>query len=333
MSATSTKPCDTPVAFFIYRRPQETALVFERIARARPRKLLVVADGPKTSDEVQACEAARAVIRRIDWDCDLETNFANENLGCRARVASGLDWVFDQVDEAIIVEDDCLPDDSFFGFCAQLLVRYRHDERVAMISGSNFAPDAFPTQYSYAFSRANLVWGWASWRRAWRAYDIGMLRWSALRDTDWLSAFSTRSEFAAYWADVFERTYAGEVDTWDYQWVFAIWAEGALSVVPRVNLVRNIGFGAGSTHKMDDLRALREIPVESLSDLLDHPPHFALHQSFDDEIFRRHVPWAFARSTLAGKARAAVRRGLRTLGLYPEQGVQRAVARVFGRES
>lgn len=271
----------TPVAFLIFNRPDVTARVFAEIARARPAKLLVVADGARADrpGEREACERTRAVVGRVDWDCEVLTNFSEVNLGCRRRVASGITWVFEQVEEAIIVEDDCLPDPTFFRFCEELLARFREDERVMMLSGDNFQFGRRRTPYSYYFSRMVHVWGWASWRRAWRHYDVEMKLWRDLRDTPWLLDLLGDEEAAAFWRDIFDKTAAGH-DTWDFQWVFACWAQHGLSALPERNLVTNIGFGAGATHTHAETRAAN-IPAEALEFPLRHPPHFAREREAD----------------------------------------------------
>ncbi|MGC1799486.1 MAG: hypothetical protein WA701_03795, partial [Solirubrobacterales bacterium] len=187
----------TPVAMLIFNRPETTARVFERVREARPPKLLVVADGPRADrpGEAGRCREARAVVEAVDWPCELMTDYSEVNLGCGKRISSGLDWVFDSVEEAIVLEDDCLPHPSFFRFCEELLKRYRAEERVVHVSGDNFqsagrAGGAVGRLLrlagrswspSYYFSRYAHVWGWASWRRAWSDYDFEMTAW---RDGD-----------------------------------------------------------------------------------------------------------------------------------------------------
>jgi hypothetical protein len=158
---------NTPIAFFIFNRPDTTARVFEAIRQAQPSKLLVVADGPRSTrpGEAEKCAATRAIIDQVDWECEVLTNYSDVNLGCRHRVSSGLDWVFEQVEEAIILEDDCLPHPTFFRFCEELLEWYRHDHRIVAISGDNFQNGHQSGEFSYYFSRYVHIWGWATWRR------------------------------------------------------------------------------------------------------------------------------------------------------------------------
>lgn len=170
------------------------------------------------------------------------------NLGCRERVSSGLDWVFSNVEEAIILEDDCLPDLTFFRFCEELLVKYRFDARVMMISGDNFQFRRKRTPYSYYFSRNAHIWGWASWRRAWNKYDIAMQMWTEIRDGAWLIDLFGNRRLANYWRKIYANVFNGKINTWDYQWVFTCRIQNGLVILPNSNLISNIGFGSAATH-------------------------------------------------------------------------------------
>lgn len=173
-----------PIIFMIFNRPDTTKQAFETIRAAKPKKLLVVADGPRPGKpgEADKCAATRAIIEEVDWDCEVHRNFSDMNLGCRQRVASGITWAFSLVDKAIILEDDCLPSQSFFRYCAELLDRYEHDDRVMMVSGNNHLFGHTDVAESYYFSRYPHCWGWATWRRAWMKYDLNMSQWPELRD-------------------------------------------------------------------------------------------------------------------------------------------------------
>jgi hypothetical protein len=264
----------TPVAFLIFNRPEVTARVFSEIARVRPPVLLVVADGPRADrpGEAEKCRATRAIIDRVDWPCEVLTNYADGNLGCRRRVSSGLNWVFDVVEEAIILEDDCLPHPTFFRFCEELLEKYRDDERIAQISGDNFQ---FGRQWgsdSYYFSRYCHVWGWASWRRAWKHYDVQIRSWPKVRGSDALTRwFGGDNQTAQYWSEILDRTYRGEIDTWDYQWVLTCWERDTLTILPSVNLISNIGFGPEATHTVSKVSQLANMPIEGIDFPLRHP--------------------------------------------------------------
>lgn len=276
----------TPVAFIIFNRPDLTKKVFERIAQAKPEKLLVVADGPRFPEEEERCTKAREAIKIINWDCEVLTNYSDTNLGCKRRVSSGLDWVFSEVEEAIILEDDCLPTLSFFYFCEELLNYYRHDERIMMISGDNFQNGQSRTSHSYYFSKYSHIWGWASWRRAWQHYDVEMKTWPEYSDLDLICSVCENIYEQKYWIDIFDRVYNSSIDTWDYQWLYTCWSQSGLSILPNQNLVSNIGFGSGGTHTTSDSSwaNLHTFDVWNLS----HPSFVTRNVEADTYTFDHH---------------------------------------------
>ena len=272
----------TPVAFIIFNRPDTTERVFAEIAKARPPKLLVVGDGARANREGEAAKVAatRAIIERVDWPCEVLTNFSEVNLGCKVRVSSGLDWVFEQAPEAIILEDDCLPHSTFFRFCQELLERYRDDQRVGMISGDNFQFGRKRTADSYYFSKYTHIWGWASWRRAWKHYDVDATIWPVFRDGGWLVNHTYNQNEKKYWSNIFQSVYDEKIDTWDYQWTLATWSQGVLSVTPNVNLISNIGFGVDATHTQG-ASALANMKYEDMVFPLRHPKIFSAEHGAD----------------------------------------------------
>lgn len=288
----------TPVALIIFNRPDTTELVFAEIAKAKPIKLLVIADGARKDKlgEAEKVAATRAVIERVDWDCEVLTNFSDVNLGCKVRVSSGIDWVFEQVEEAIILEDDCLPDLTFFRFCQEMLDRYKHDLRVGMISGDNFQFGRNRNEDSYYFSKHVHVWGWASWRDRWQeSYDVELKKWPWIRDGKWLIDILGNSKEALSWSHIFEKTFQGKVDTWDYQWVFANWIEGRINVMPNVNLISNIGFGDGATHTVT-LSPLANMLTAPIVFPIIHPvgilrnlqaDNFTFHSCFNIPLYKK----------------------------------------------
>lgn len=284
--SSASRPTETPVALFAFNRPAQTARVFEAIRAARPSHLLLVADGPRPDrpEDAGRCAEVRGILDGVDWPCTVERDFAPANLGCRRRVSSGIDWVFSRVPEAILLEDDCLPDPTFFPFCEELLARYRDDERVLMISGDDFRPGPPRPGASYRFSGYAHVWGWASWARAWRHYDVAMADWPEVRDggglTDLGDGFTE-----GYWRHIFDRTHAGEIQTWDYQWLYACLRRG-LCVVPEGNLVTNIGFGEGAAHHAE-ANHLANLPTVPMTFPLRHPDRVERDRAADREAFGR----------------------------------------------
>jgi hypothetical protein len=275
----------TPVAFFIFNRPDTTAKVFEIIRQVKPPKLFIIADGARNNklDDIEKVKQTRLIVENIDWKCEVLRNYSQENLGCKKRVSSGLDWVFDQVEEAIILEDDCLPDPSFFRFCQELLEYYRDDTRIMAISGDNFQFGRNKTPDSYYFSRYNHCWGWASWRRAWQYYDVEMKLWEKINTENLLNSILTNPFAVKYWERKFNQTHKGNINTWDYQWTFACWIQRGLTILPNVNLVSNIGFNIdGTHHKTTKSNPFANMKTESIEFPLKHPSFMIPYQKADD---------------------------------------------------
>ncbi len=293
------------VALIVFNRPEVTKIVFERIRQARPGRLMVIADGPREGrqGEADACLRVRQIVEHVDWPCEVLKNYSDANMGCGARVASGIDWVFQHVEQAIILEDDCLPDPTFFRFCEELLERYRDEEQVMQISGSNFLFGGRATEESYYFSRYPLCWGWATWRRAWRHFDFEMQTWKADRD-GCLARFTHRSE-RAFWEYGWDSIAQRRLDTWDYQWALAFLSADGLAVTPSTNLVTNVGFGSDATHTRSRLLAMRPA-AGAIEFPLRHPVHLEANREADEFTARRFY---YKRSVL-GKATEIVRRRL-----------------------
>jgi len=281
-------PLKTSVLLLIFNRPTLTIKAFERIRAARPQKLFIASDGPRRDHpgEIEAVERSRSVVDLVDWDCEVKTLFRHHNLGCGHAVSSAIDWAFEAVDDLIILEDDCLATASFFPYCAELLNRYRDDERIYVISGDNFQDRALRAPYSYYFSRYNHCWGWATWRRAWRYFDLEMTLWPEIRDGGWLVDIFRDDQAAAYWQRNFDAVFSKKIDTWDYQWTFACWAHSALTILPAKNLVENIGFGEGATHTREHPAEIRK--AEDLSFPLKHPPFVIRDARADDVTQQKH---------------------------------------------
>jgi len=290
-----------PVALFFFNRPEATRRVFAEIRRARPSRLLLVADGPRPGREGEAasCAAAREVVANIDWPCETLRNYATANMGCKRRVSSGLDWVFEQAPEAIILEDDCLPHPTFFRFCQELLEKYRDDERVFHISGDHFRFTGPPNPFSYYFSRFNYIWGWASWRRAWRHYDVEMKLWPAIRDGGWLDPLVGGPRQARRWSRAFQEVYDGALDTWDYQWGLAVWIHGGLSIRPSVNLISNIGFDSAATHTKT-AGASANLPAQAMEFPLRHPT-FMMPDAYEDQFLSNGAAPRTMRQRILGR--------------------------------
>ncbi|WP_448266997.1 glycosyltransferase family 2 protein [Nostoc sp. DSM 114159] len=278
----------TPVTFIIFKRPQTTEKVFEAIRQAKPTRLFVIADGPRTDREGEAekCEATRAIIERVDWNCEVIKNYSDINLGCAKRVSSGLNWVFNNVEETIILEDDCIPHQTFFRFSQELLEKYRNDTRIATISAQNLQLGKKCTNYSYYFSRYNHCWGWASWRRAWQHYDLTIKLWKEVQAENLLHDILIDQKAVNSWQRIFQSVYDNPTGiTWDYQWTFACWMQGSLSIIPNVNLISNVGVGADATHFTSNQEfSFINMPIQAMEFPLKHPPFIVRNVEADNFI-------------------------------------------------
>ena len=280
----------SPVLFLIFNRPDTTQQIFDAIRKARPPRLYIAADGPRLDriGEKDKCEAARAIANKADWNCHVETLFRDEHLGCGAAVSEAITWFFSHEEEGIILEDDCLPEPSFFRFVDELLDRYRDDNRIAAISGNNFQTKPRRDDRSYYYSMFNHVWGWASWRRAWRLYDHGMNDWPKIRDEKWLVDALGSIPAAKYWAGLFEKTWKGNIDSWDYRWTFAVWREGMIAILPKVNLVKNIGFRHDATHTTGSNAGDPSSVTQSMDFPLHHPSYMIIDRMADKFTIATH---------------------------------------------
>ncbi|BAY92945.1 MULTISPECIES: hypothetical protein [unclassified Tolypothrix] len=279
---------NTAVALTIFNQPEITAQVFEVIRQVKPPILLVIADAPRPQyqDDFHKCAACKKLIEQVDWDCRVLTNYSEENLGPKIRIATGLNWVFQQVEAAIILEHDCLPHPTFFRFCEELLDKYRHDQRIMTISGNNFQFGEQRTENSYYFSRYPLIWGWATWQRAWQKYDLEMQHWVEARDSNLLENILDDSTAVKYWTRIFQSYYQGNIDTWDYPWTFTSWLQNGLTILPNVNLVSNIGFSPEAANTKDIYSPFANYPTQAMEFPLKHP-HFIVRHTKADQFTQR----------------------------------------------
>ncbi len=282
------KQLDTPVLFLIFNRPDATKLVFKKIQQVRPKKLFVAADGPRESVESdkERCAGARKIVELIDWPCELHTLFQERNNGAGLGSAKAIDWFFGHVEEGIVLEDDDIPDLSFFRFCSDLLARYRDDDKVMMVSGDNFLFDRKKIHESYYFSIYPMQWGWATWRRAWKKYDYKISTLPDFIAKDTISSVLQKPIQKKYWMDIFQKMYGGtRKDAWDYQWAYAMWRNGGLCAAPSKNLVSNIGYSKDATHTTDTRSRLANVPALEMAFPLDHPTVKEPDRKADDLLF------------------------------------------------
>ena len=277
----------TPVLFLIFNRPETTFQVFKAIQKVKPTRLFIAADGPRHDNlaEKKKCDQTRAVVKNINWDCESKTLFHNSNLGCRRAVSNAINWFFENVDEGIILEDDCLPSLSFFWFCEELLNRYKNDMRIMHIAGYN---PHFGKRYgdaSYYFSNYNLIWGWATWKRAWQYYSEDMSDYQYfLKSKTFKNIFHSKKE-QLFFKDRFEQTFQEHIDSWGYLWLFSRCIQGGYAIHPNCNLIENIGFTENATHTKSTNGKFWENPKTDIIFPLTHPRFTLPDRKADNEIF------------------------------------------------
>ena len=262
-----------PVVLLAFNRPDLTAKVFDTIRSWKPRELHLVVDGPRPGNPLdeELVAQVKNVISVVDWTCEVHEHFAHSNMGLEARISSGLSSVFDQSEAAIILEDDCVPDLSFFSYCDELLHRYRETSELGIIGGSSRLRGSRASSYSYDFSSDLRIWGWATWARTWKGFtDSGDLdaSWSENEREEIVARFPTGPRRASMSRMLSQ---AAQLDSWALPFAVHFKSRGYLSTVPEVNLVENVGFGARSTHTtFEDYVA--QLPSQPLPFPLRHPP-------------------------------------------------------------
>lgn len=283
-------PLNTAVLFLVFNRLDTTKEVFQALRQAKPPRLYIGSDGsrPSKDGEIEKVNAVRDyILSNIDWDCNVKTLFRDNNLGCKMAVSGAIDWFFEQEEQGIILEDDCLPSQSFFWFCEELLERYRDEMRVGMISGDNFQNGTNRGDGDYYFSVYNHIWGWASWANRWKNYDVEL---NTISNPNFINKIFQNRNPRKYWKKIFKLMKNKLIDTWDYQWTFTLWNQNQLTIIPKVNMISNIGFGVDATHTSED----NEYSRLSTSNLIlnNHPIQVKQNIEADDytsKIMFKHI--------------------------------------------
>ncbi len=278
----------TPILLMIFNRPDVTKQVFAAIRKIKPTKLFIAADGARLDkkEEAELCEETRNAVQNIDWPCEVFRKYYGENHGGSITIELSINWFFEHVENGIILEDDCLPNDSFFYYCQELLEHYKDSQKVMNISGSNFQDGKKRGNASYYFSIYPSTWGWATWRRAWRLYDKNMREFPDFIAKNKIHEIVPRRAVneQRYWLGFFQKEYSGKFIFWDVKWLFTIWSHGGIGIIPNYNLVTNIGFGPDATHTKGDLGL--SIATENLTNIV-HPHTLATNDQADRYHYRK----------------------------------------------
>lgn len=284
----SSAALQTPVLFLVFNRPDTTARVFEAIRKARPERLYVAADAPREGKpgEAERVAQVREIATAVDWPCELKTLFREKNLGCKYAVSGAISWFFEHEPAGIILEDDCLPSASFFWFCQDMLKRYQDDDEIMAVTGTNIT-SGLTFDSSYFFSNYALMWGWATWARSWGKYDLELESWLSEGSRKVLRNLRPHDyAFQLTWKRLLQRTYDGEIDTWDYQWIYSCWRHNGLTIAPSVNLVTNLGFSDDATHTFGTDPIRSNLPLNELSWPIVEPKKRTVHMGADRFIGR-----------------------------------------------
>jgi len=273
------------VLFLIFNRPDTTQRVFEAIRAVKPSRLYVASDGARSSKDGEAAivnETRELVLNNVDWDCKVKTLFRNKNLGCRVAVSGAIEWFFENEEDGIILEDDCLPSQSFFGFCEELLDHYKDNKKIMHISGDQFIQD-FKSKDSYYFAKIQHCWGWATWADRWEKYGIDLKDYNEKN----IEKFSENKNVQKYWLNILLEMRNNKIDSWAYQWAFKIVQNSGLCINPALNLISNIGFGLNGTHTIDDKNPLANMKTYEIKKII-HPDDIKLDIRAVDYIYQNH---------------------------------------------
>ena len=275
------------VLLITFNRPDATSRVFAAIRQSKPQTLYIASDGPRPTvqGEYSRVQNLRQhILGGIDWPCQVKTLFRDKNLGCGRSVSEAISWLFASESHGIILEDDCVPDQSFFPFCAELLHHYRNEPQIMHIAGTNSLTKRNTPDFSYEFARTPLVWGWATWARAWQEYDLSFSTWrykNQQEKTSALAPFCYSERELAFRLAAYDSVLTGACDTWDHQWVWRIAECGGLAIIPKTNLIENIGFDRNATHtktRPGSIPSVKPMPfplVHTRVELGDFDKHFS----------------------------------------------------------
>jgi hypothetical protein len=277
---------NTPILFLVFNRPDTTKRVFQKIREAQPPKLYVAADGPREErvGEADKCGQVRHIATNVDWDCEVKTLLQEENIGCGPGPVTGISWFFENEEYGIILEDDCIPSDSFFPFCEKILERYKSDDRIMHINGNNYGAqnsNFSQSNYSYHLGRMPQAWGWASWRRAWKKFQWRLENYQNFKEIDYLENVFFKKIHIKKQIKRWELVQNGKRDIWDFQWQYAVISNHGLTVVPKKNLISNIGFGENATHTKSNNSSKAAIKAEEIEMPLSHPDIIVPDQKID----------------------------------------------------
>ena len=288
--------CLTPVLLIFFNRPDTFAKVFEKVRKAKPKTLILAQDGPRDDKDLAGINACRRIAENVDWACDIIYDYSQENLGCGVRPQSAITNALNKFEQIIILEDDCVPSDSFFQYCDEMLEKYKDDERISYISGLNHFETWDCGENSYFFAKTGAIWGWATWKRAWAFYDYGveLVNDAYLQKTikgQVNDRYVADAKLNA-WKQVNKLTKEQvKLSYWDVQWGLVKYSQNQVVIVPKYNQICNIGIGETSTHAQKTKKAQFKknvsyffIPTHTLQFPLVHPRYCYPDVYYDKKV-------------------------------------------------
>jgi hypothetical protein len=291
---TNNQSFDIPILLLVFNRPNTTQEVFQRIKQIKPKRLYVASDGPRIGrigEEEKVKTIRKLILESTDWDVELKILFRETNLGCSKSVFSAIDWFFENEEMGIILEDDCLPNISFFQFCETNLIRYKYDNRISAITGDNFFAKSMVTD-SYFFSRFIFIWGWATWRRTWEYHREVLKNFESIINLPLKNLSISHINADRFIIKNACKAFSGEINTWDYQWILSNYLYHGLVITPKVNLVKNIGFDSDATHTTGKTNIMK-VGTTELEFPLTHPTIFVPNKDYDNHLYNDIFNWGY----------------------------------------
>jgi hypothetical protein len=273
-----------PILILVYNRSLETRILINALRKIKPKRIFISSDGPtKKLLDIKKNNKVKKIIKKINWTKNIQLNYMKKNYGCKESVSRGISWFFNQVKMGIILEDDCIPNKDFFLFTEKMLIKYKNNKKIYVVSGNNFLKNKIQVNDSYYFSKYNHCWGWASWSRAWKNYDKNLSKWNNFKNTKyWKYKFDVKHE-KIYWEKIFNLCYKKKIDSWAYPWLYSIWKKRGFCILPKVNLVKNIGFNINASHTFSHKKFF--FPTKKLRQQITHPKIIKINSLADKFVF------------------------------------------------
>ncbi len=282
-----------PILLLTWQRNKEVEALISKLRKINAVNLYINSDGyslnKKNSKQIdKILETRSTILKNIDWDCKLQIKFNNKNLGCKNSVIEAINWFFENEESGIILEEDCIPDISFFYYCAELLKKYKNHKSIGCITGVNFQNNQKVSDSSYYFSKYNHCWGWATWKDKWEIFDKDINFWPKMKSQkEWEIDKSMKEEERNYWEKVFENSYLNLIDSWAYPWLASLWYKNKLTITPEYNLVSNVGFDGLATHTKNRFSRASNQKTYSLKKII-HNSAIKINIKADRYTFKNH---------------------------------------------